>query len=392
MTWRETTLGEIVTLQRGHDLTEEERRPGNVPVMGSNGRNGWHDTVRMPGPGVTVGRSGASAGVVHFVREDYWPHNTALYVTDFKENSPRFIAYLLSTLDLRNFNSGSAQPSLNRNFLYPLRVYLPDRHNQDRIASILSAYDDLIENNTRRIAVLEEMARRIFEEWFVHFRAPGCETLPRIGTSLGPVPKGWEVVRLSEAFETGSGGTPNRKNSDFYDGSIPWVKTKELGGGAIFETEECISELGLRSSSAKLFPRNTVLVAMYGATIGETSILQVDAATNQACCAVWPKRPGIGWAFTLLMMLVNKGRLVELRHGAAQQNVSQAVIRNLEVSVPSQKIGIEFEGVCQPILSLAFNLQAQNRNLRAQRDLLLPRLISGEIDVSAAPAHLEAAE
>ena len=151
--WRETTLGNVVRLRRGHDLTEGERRPGNVPVIGSAGQNGWHDTAKASGPGVTVGRSGASAGVVTYVDSDYWPHNTSLYVTNFCGNEPRFLAYYFSTLRLAELNSGSAQPSLNRNFLYTVPVLLPSPNEQRRIASILSTYDNLIEVNRRRVAV-----------------------------------------------------------------------------------------------------------------------------------------------------------------------------------------------------------------------------------------------
>ena len=99
--WRNTTLGDFVGLQRGHDLTDNERRPGSVPVMGSAGMNGCHDTAKAKGPGVVVGRSGASFGQVHFCPVDYWPHNTALYVTDFHGNDERFAYYFLKSLDYR---------------------------------------------------------------------------------------------------------------------------------------------------------------------------------------------------------------------------------------------------------------------------------------------------
>ena len=111
--WRDTTLGEFVTLQRGHDLTASDQRVGSVPVMGSAGPNGTHSEALAPGPGVVIGRSGASVGRVHYSEADYWPHNTCLYVTDFLGNSPQFAYYLLQTLALARYNSGSAQPSLN---------------------------------------------------------------------------------------------------------------------------------------------------------------------------------------------------------------------------------------------------------------------------------------
>src|ERR1035441_8085966 len=137
--WRDTTLGEFVALQRGHDLTEPQRRIGNVPVMGSAGQNGFHDTALAKGPGIVIGRSGASFGQVHFSPVDFWPHNSSLYVTDFKGNDPRFVFYLLKALDFDRYNSGSAQPSLNRNFIYPIPVRVPPITEQKAIAAVLGS-------------------------------------------------------------------------------------------------------------------------------------------------------------------------------------------------------------------------------------------------------------
>jgi type I restriction enzyme S subunit len=120
--WLNITLGDFVALQRGHDLTEPQRRIGNVPVMGSAGQNGFHDTARAKGPGIVIGRSGASFGQVHFSEDDFWPHNTGLYVTDFKGNDPRFAFYFLKAIDFDRYNSGSAQPSLNPKSEVELRL------------------------------------------------------------------------------------------------------------------------------------------------------------------------------------------------------------------------------------------------------------------------------
>ncbi len=124
--WRKDTPGDFVALQRGHDLTDSERQPGLVPVMGSAGQNGFHNTALAPGPGVVIGRSGASFGKVHYCPGDYWPHSRALYVTDFKSNDPRFAFYLLGAIDFSRYNSGSAQPSLNRNYIYPIPISFPE--------------------------------------------------------------------------------------------------------------------------------------------------------------------------------------------------------------------------------------------------------------------------
>src|SRR5437016_1020387 len=125
--WRATTLGDVVVLQRGHDLPAQDQRPGAFPIMGSAGQNGTHHIAKARGPGVVIGRSGVgSMGVVSYSPVDFWPHNTTLYVTDFLGNDPRFIYYFLGQLNLRAYDSGSAQASLNRNFIYPIPVLIPE--------------------------------------------------------------------------------------------------------------------------------------------------------------------------------------------------------------------------------------------------------------------------
>lgn len=191
--WRETTLGEFIRLQRGHDLTEKDRRHGPIPVMGSAGPQGFHDEAKAPGPGVVIGRSGVgSMGRVSYCSTDFWPHNTVLYVRDFLGNDERFVYYFLSNLDLRRFDSGSAQASLNRNYIYPLRIRVPGIELQRRIARTLGALDDKIELNRRMNNTLELIARAIFKSWFVDFdpvcrKAEGGEVgLPANLVSLFP--------------------------------------------------------------------------------------------------------------------------------------------------------------------------------------------------------------
>ncbi|MFN5531414.1 MAG: restriction endonuclease subunit S [Planctomycetaceae bacterium] len=167
--WQEMALGDFVTLQRGHDLPDTRRRPGRIPVMGSFGPTGYHDEPKTKGPGITVGRRSASFGVVNYCSVDYWPLNTALYVTDFHGNDERFAYYLLKTIDFTAYNSGSAQPSLNRNFIHPLRIRVPAPNEQRRIANILGTLDDKIELNRRMNETLEAMARRLFKSWFIDF-------------------------------------------------------------------------------------------------------------------------------------------------------------------------------------------------------------------------------
>ena len=213
--WSSSTLGEFVRLQRGHDLTASEQQPGDIPIMGSAGPNGTHSTALANGPGVVVGRSGASAGRVHFIDVDYWPHNTCLYVTDFLGNSPRFAYYLLQTLDLASFNSGSAQPSLNRNFLYSIPLKIPTRLEQDGIVALLSVLDDRIALLQETNATLEAIAQALFKSWFVDFDPVRAKMEGRVPegmdeatarlfpdsfeeSELGLVPRGWAIGILSD--------------------------------------------------------------------------------------------------------------------------------------------------------------------------------------------------
>jgi len=158
MSLQPSRLGDVVTLKRGHDLPGSQRVDGDVPVVSSSGITGFHNEPKAKAPGVVTGRYG-TLGEVFYIDRDYWPLNTALYVVDFKGNHPRFIAYFLQNV-LRNYQSDKAAvPGVDRNVLHELTVRTFDRKSQERIAEILAAYDDLIENNRRRMALLEETAR-----------------------------------------------------------------------------------------------------------------------------------------------------------------------------------------------------------------------------------------
>ncbi len=275
MSWKECELGDVVTLKRGHDLPKDKRKEGAIPVVSSSGITGWHNESKAEPPGVVTGRYG-TIGEVFFVDRPYWPLNTALYAIDFHDNDPRFVSYFLRN-QLKNYRSEKAAvPGVDRNVLHKIKVHCPDLPTQERIVAILSAYDDLIENNRRRIALLEQAARLLYREWFVHFRFTGHETA-RFKDGL---PEGWETGTIADLFDTSSGGTPSRKNEGFYGGHINWLKTQELQNCFIFDTGEKITEDALKRSSAKLFPENTVIVAMYGATMGQLALLAKPSSTN----------------------------------------------------------------------------------------------------------------
>ena len=399
--WRDITLGDFVALQRGHDLTEPDRRIGRIPVMGSAGQNGFHDTALASGPGIVIGRSGASFGQVHYSPVDYWPHNTALYVKDFKGNDPRFVFYLLKALDFDRYNSGSAQPSLNRNFIYPIRCHVPPLAEQRAIAGVLGALDDKIELNRRMNATLESMARALFQSWFVDFDPVRAKLDGRTPAGLDPetaaffpdkfedsavgqIPHGWSIGKITDCCDRiHSGGTPRRDRPEYWqNGQIPWLTSGEVRQPMITATENFISEFGLKASSAKWVPANSTVVALYGATAGQVSFLGTTATTNQAICSLIPKS---GFEFFNYFALRGASADMESKAvGSAQQNISKGIIEEVVVVLPSAVILTAFTKAAEPLFRRWIANINQSRTLATLRDALLPKLLSGELSVAGA--------
>jgi type I restriction enzyme S subunit len=276
---------------------------------------------------------------------------------------------------LENFNSGAGVPTLNQNHLHKLKIIIPSLPEQKQIAAILSAYDDLIENNNRRITILEKMTEELYREWFVRLRFPGHEK----AKIVKGVPEGWEVKQITQIYRTSSGGTPSGEKSEYYGGSIPWVKTGELKNTFLIKTEEQITENALENSSAKIFPKHTIILAMYCA-MGELSILSLDAATNQACCAFLPKYDYLSYPFSYHLIRNVRQSLINLSFGAAQQNLSQEIIKKFKILVPPQELIKKFSEVVLPVFKTIENFYIQNDRLKISRNRLLSRLMSGKID------------
>ncbi|MBC1193301.1 restriction endonuclease subunit S [Microcystis aeruginosa CS-558/01A06] len=323
-------------------------------------------------------------GALLIPENEKYLHNQRLGLVNIlnqKELDKKYLYYLLNTHNYRSQIKGSATGTTVKHTA-PERIYrclvpLPSLQVQQKIADILSKYDDLIENNRRRIDLLERSARLLYKEWFVRLRFPGHEHTPIIDG----IPEGWEKGQVSDFYKTASGGTPSRKNPDFFTGDINWVKTQELNNSFIFKTDEKITEEAIKNSSAKIFPAHTVLVAMYGATIGQTAILANSATTNQACCGLLPDCHIANYIHCFLFFRENKQILANLSLGAAQNNISQEIIRNFPMLLPSKKVMDIFWEFTNRIFEQIKILEQQNQKLKQARDILLPKLMNGEIEV-----------
>jgi type I restriction enzyme S subunit len=353
--WSEGTLGDVVTLKRGYDLPAARRRPGSVPVVSSAGITGWHDEVRVAGPGVVTGRYG-TLGEVYFVEGPFWPLNTTLFVEDFKGNDPRFVSYLLREQGFGGRSGAAAVPGINRNILHKIPVNVPPLCDQLKIAFVLGAYDELIENTIRRIRILEEMARAIYREWIVEYRYPGHEGVPLVDSDLGPIPKGWEASVLGAVIELAYGKA--LKADQRIAGKVPVFGSSGVVGW----------------HNVPLVDGPGVVVGRKG-NVGSVYLSDVPFYPIDTTYYVRTKLPMLFIYFALSGMEF-------IDSHAAVPGLSRDQANRLPLIVPDSSILDSFIAVIDPLVSLARTLQLMNVNLRSTRDLFLPRLVSGEIDVS----------
>ena len=390
--WTYMPLGEFVTLQRGHDLPAVDRRRGPVPVLGSFGITGWHDKARARGPGVTVGRSGASFGVVSYSTSDFWPLNTALYVADFHGNDERFAYYFLKQFDFKRYNSGSAQPSLNRNYVHPVRVQVPPKSEQRAIAYILGTLDVKIELNQRLNETLEEIARALFKSWFVDFDPVRAETegnVPSLASQIaslfphrfadslrGEIPDGWGVADLYWCAEVIYGAPFKSALFNDLQRGLPLIRIRDLKHQ---EPTVWTTEKNLRGH---LVSPGDLLVGMDGEF--RAYLWHGPAAwLNQRVCCVKPL-DSIPQAFIRFSLEEPLDFYERSKTGTTVIHLGKGDIDAIRIVQPPLHVLKAFAAITNPIDARIVSASAESRTLAALRDTLLPKLISGELRIKDA--------
>lgn len=377
MEWKEVRLGDILNFRRGHDLPHSAMKPGNIPVAGSNGVIGYHDTATPIKPILTIGRSG-NVGKPYFY-EEAWAHNTTLYVDDFKGNDPKFLYYLCQTMPFANFGGGSAVPTLNRNHIHPLETKIPVKvEDQRRIASILSSLDRKIELNNKINADLEEMAQAIFKNWFVDFEP--FKDGKFVDSELGMIPEGWKVGTLGDFCKCLLGGTPSRSKEEYWNGDVNWINSGEINKFRILEASEKITELGLSKSATKLLPKKTTVLAITGATLGQVSLLEIDTCANQSVIGVL-ENTEIPYEYIYPFIKDRIEMLIQHQTGGAQQHINKDNVESLIFLLPAKNVLENYISLVGPMYKRIESQCFENLYLSTLRDTLLPRLMSGEIEV-----------
>lgn len=374
--WPETTIGEQATLQRGIDITRAEERSGNVPVVSSGGISSYHDTASVSGPGVVLGRKGV-VGSVYYVESDYWPHDTTLWVKDFHGNRPRFVYYFfkhfaprLATMDV-----GSANPTLNRNHVHPIKVRWPPLPEQRAIASVLGTLDDKIELNRRTSETLEALAQSLFKSWFVD-------------PTQAALPEGWRYATISELCDINAWTLNEGDELD----RIEYVEISEVKRGNIANIQ--VFPRGQEPSRARRRLRHGDTVLSTVRPERGSYFLCLNPPTSLIAstgfAVLTPTRAP--WSFVHAAMTQAEvfEHLGQQADGGAYPAVRPEVIGRIEVPWPNTSGLLErFHSACAPLYERAEHNRRESRTLAALRDALLPKLLSRQLRV---PANLCAAK
>jgi len=368
-------LGDVIRFEHGKSI--KPGGDGRYVVYGSNGIIGDSEVFRHEN-GIIIGRVGAYCGAVVHCTGRFWASdNTLIAFPATDQVDTKFLFYLLKNTNLRHYAGGAAQPLLTQTVLKQVEVHVPPLPVQQRIAGTLSAYDELLENSQRRIRILEAMARALYREWFVAFRFPGHEKLARVASPLGGIPQGWEVKQLkdvanvtygfpfqSKRFNTAGVGTPVIRIRDILDGSTD-----------TFTDEEAETKYYIKNGD--------ILVGMDGDF--HMCIWSSGHAFQNQRIAKFESRGEIGnyhlsLALELPIQTWNKSIV-----GTTVAHLGDMHIKTIQIAWPPAKLLAKAREILEPMSEHIIALKRRIQNLRRTRDLLLPKLLAGEIDVSRTP-------
>ncbi|WP_416458248.1 restriction endonuclease subunit S [Streptococcus thermophilus] len=385
---KEFKLRELLKIYNGTKY--DHLNKGDIPLYGSGGLLSHVNEALYSGEAILLPRKGTLSNIM-YVNESFWTVDTMYYAVVNDKLADAFYLYsYLSQLDLSNLDSGSTLPSMTKSAYESIIVKLPDLKIQKVVANFLCNIRKKMEINNQINLELEAMAKTLYDYWFVQFDFPDQNGKPYKSSGgkmvYNPelkreIPEGWGVEKVEDIAQTGSGGTPKSTNVSYYsNGEIPWINSGELEQTVITSTSNFITEEGLNNSSAKLFPSGTILVAMYGATAGKVSFLTFEASTNQAICAIMLN--DIRMRYYLKNVIEDLYQyLVKLSTGSARDNLSQDMIKNIKVVIPSNDILDRYYDFSNNIIKEITKKQQENEQLTQLRDWLLPMLMNGQVKV-----------
>ena len=378
MEWKEDVLGNVLEVKYGKD--HKKLADGQYPVYGSGGLMRYVDSKLYDGPSILIPRKGTLNNIM-FVESPFWTVDTMFWsIINTDKVDPKFLFYSICKRDFASMNVGSAVPSMTVNILNDIQISYPKNiADQRRIASILSSLDRKIELNNKINADLEEMAQAVFKNWFVDFEP--FKDGKFVDSELGMIPEGWKVGCLGDMGAVVCGKTPSKSNSNYYGGDIPFIKIPDMHGNVFVESsEDRLTELGSLSQIKKLIPPYSLMVSCI-ATVGLVSINTKPSHTNQQINTVIPHNKSA--LFYLYQYIKNNEELLKNmgRGGTTTLNVNTRSFSNIRLLIPSEIALEQFHRVVEGLFKkIELNLH-ESRTLSTLRDTLLPRLMSGELEV-----------
>ena len=380
-TWEKEKLSEICSIKTGKLNSNQSVENGEYPFFTCAPETFRINKFAFDTEAVLLaGNNAAGIYPLKYYKGKFnaYQRTYVLETLDEKKLDVRFLYYaLIPTLGyFQSISIGASTQYLTKAVLDNFLLPLPKVETQTRIAEILSAYDDLIENNLKRIRLLEESARLLYREWFVRLKFPNHEHTPRIDG----LPEGWAKVSVSDLGEVITGKTPSTTDTNNYGDDFPFVKTPDMHGNIfVVKTESSLSEQGANTQRNKYLSKGTIMVSCIG-TVGVVSLASTVCQTNQQINSVIPKSKEYQfYSFFALQDL--KPTMEAIGGGATMNNVNKSKFESLDVLLPSESLLQNFDEVANPMFEQILNLLTQNQKLKQARDLLLPRLMSGEIAV-----------
>lgn len=391
--WREVELGDVIDLHdsKRKPLSGKERstRQGIYPYYGASGVIDHLDDYMLDGNYLLVSEDGENLNsrklpIAFWARGKFWVNNHAHIILgkEGKANTD-FIRLWLLQANISGYITGAAQPKLSQGNLCRIKLNIPNIETQNKIASVLSNYDNLIENNSRRIAILEGIVQSLYREWFVKFRFPGHVGVKFKSSTLGEIPETWKVGVIKDLGVVHTGKTPSKKKGEYYaSNDIPFLKTPDMHG-SVFAAEitDYLSSEGADSQKNKYIPKDSICVSCIGARAGVVTITASVVQTNQQINSIILNDVSMREYFYLFAVSLHDKIHAIGSSGATMTNVSKGKFETIEVIIPPKEILDKFNVALKSQFDLILNLQKRNNNLKKQRDMLLPKLISGSIDV-----------
>lgn len=375
------TLGDLITLQRGFDITKSEQTYGPYPVVSSSGITSYHLEYKAKGPGVVIGRKG-TLGTAFYIDKDFWPHDTTLWVKDFKGNDPYYVYCLLSLLHLEQLDTGSANPTLNRNYAHQIPIREVSFDTQKDISKVICSIDGKISNNAAICSELEAMAKTLYDYWFVQFDFPDENGRPYRASGgemvwnkqlKREIPKGWTVGKLCDIANITMGQSPAGESYN------------EMGEGTIFYQGR--TDFGLRFPTPRMYTTAPTRFAKKGdillsvrAPVGDLNIAMENCCIGRGLAALNSK---IGSQMHLFYTLAGFKQLFDIMdgNGTTFGSITKDILFDMSVVIPTNPLLCEFEKHIKPIETKIQVCEQENRELIKLRDWLLPMLMNGQARV-----------